>query len=160
MPNQLGSTKRVMLGTLATSLAMIAGTALAEQHPGGGRQRDVFGGYTSTQIVVKLRPEAMATPAAQRHFRSAPHDADPRAALSGMVRTTADNWRATRMRPAYSEPFADPALAAKHGLDRTFIIEVPEGTDTEAMAAAFAALDGDIEMATVDTIGGVADVFP
>jgi subtilisin family serine protease len=64
------------------------------------------------------------------------------------------------MRPAYSGPFADPALAAKHGLDRTFVIEVPQGTDTAAMAAAFAGLGGDIELATVDTIGGVADVIP
>jgi subtilisin family serine protease len=145
---------------LATSLALSAGTALAAPNPGGQRQRDVFGGYTSSQIVVKLRPEAMATPPAQRHFRTAPHDSDPRAALSGTVRTTAANWRTRKMRPAYSEPFADPAAAARHGLDRTFVIEVPEGTDTEAMAAAFAALGGDIESATVDTIGGVADVIP
>ena len=145
---------------LATSLAMIAGAALAAPNPGGNRQRDVFGGYTSTEIVVKLRPEAMATPAAQRHFRTAPHDADPRAALSGELRAAAENWRATRMRPAYSGPFADPALAARYGLERTFVIEVPEGTDTAAMAAAFAGLGGDIEIATVDTIGGVADVFP
>jgi subtilisin family serine protease len=145
---------------LGTSVAMIAGTTLAAPNPGGNRQRDVFGGYTSTQIVVRLRPEAMATPAAQQHFRTAPHNADPRAALSDALRAAAANWRTTRMRPAYSEPFGNPALAAKYGLDRTFVIEVPEGTDTAAMAAAFAALGGDIELATVDTIGGVADVFP
>lgn len=166
MPNQLGSTQRVMLSAakhlcmLATSLALIAGTVLAAPNPGGNRQRDVFGGYTSTEIVVKLRPEAMATPAAQRHFRTAPHDADPRAALSGELRAAAENWRATRLRPAYSEPFADPALAARYGLDRTFVIEVPQGTDTAAMAAAFAGLDRDVEVAAVDGIGGVADVFP
>jgi len=160
VPNQLGSTQRVMLGMLATSLAMIAGTALAAPNPGGNRQRDVFGGYTSTEIVVKLRPEAVATPAAQRHFRTAPHDADPRAALSGEVRAAAENWRAMRMRPAYSEPFADPALAARYGLDRTFVIEVPQGTDTAAMAAAFAGLDRDVEVAAVDGIGGVADPIP
>jgi hypothetical protein len=160
VPNQLGSTQRVILGMVATSLAMIAGTALAAPNPGGNRQRDVFGGYTSTQIVVKLRPEAMATPAAQRHFRTAPHDADPRAALSDEVRATAENWRATRMRPAYSGPFADPALAARYGLDRTYVVEVPAGTDTAAMAAAFAALGRDIEIAAVDGIGGVADPIP
>jgi subtilisin family serine protease len=102
----------------------------------------------------------MATPAAQRHFRTAPHDADPRAALSGEVRAAAENWRATRIRPAYSEPFADPALAARYGLDRTFVIEVPEGTDTAAMAAAFAGLDRDVEVTAVDGIGGVADAIP
>ncbi len=64
------------------------------------------------------------------------------------------------MRPAYPEPFADPVLAARHGLDRTFVIEVPGGTDTEAMAAAFAGLGADIEVAAVDGIGGVADPIP
>jgi len=153
-----GSQKRMRLGVL--SLAIIAPAALAAPNPGGKRQRDVFGGYSSTQIVVRLRPEALATPEARHHFSTAAHDADPRAALSGRVRITADNWRTTRMRPAYSEPFGDPALAAKYGLDRTFIIEVPKGTETEAMAAAFAGLREDIEIATVDTIGGVADVIP
>ena len=99
---------------------------LAAPNQGGRRDRDVFGGYASTQIVVKLRPEAVATPAARQHFRTAPHDADPRAALSGELRTAAANWRALKMRPAYSEPFADPALAARYGLDRTFVIEVPQ----------------------------------
>ena len=132
----------------------------AAPNPQGNRQPDVFGGYASTQIVVKLRPEAMATTAAKRHFRTAPRDADPRPAFSNEVRAVADKWRARRMRPAYSEPFADPVLAARHGLDRTFVIEVPEGTDTEAMAAAFAGSGADIEVAVVDGIGGVADPIP
>ncbi len=134
--------------------------AYAAPNPQGNRQPDVFGGYASTHIVVKLRPEAMAMPAAQQHFQTAPRDADPRAVLSGELRAAAENWRATRMRPAYSEPFADHALAARDGLDRTFVIEVPRGTDTAAMAATFAALGGDIEIAAVDGIGGVADPIP
>jgi len=63
------------------------------------------------------------------------------------------------MRPAYSGGFNHPDLAAKYGLDRTYILEVPAGTDTETMAAAFAQLP-DVEIATVDTIGGVADAPP
>jgi len=152
--------QHVLRCTAVAGLTAPLGTALAAPNPGGNRARDVMGGYASTQIVVKLRPEAVATAAARQHFRTAPHDSDPRAALSNRVRNVAGQWRTRRMRPAFSEPFADPALAEKHGLDRTFIIEVPEGTDTEAMAAAFAALGGDIESATVDTIGGVADFFP
>ncbi len=160
MSNQERSKQLVMLGMFVTSMAMTAETAHAAPNPRGQRQRDVFGGYSSTQIVVKLRPEAVATPAARQHFRTTPHGADPRAALSGAVRAAAADWGALKMRPAYSDPFADPAAAARHGLDRTFIIEVPEGTDTEAMAAAFWDLREDIEVATVDTIGGVADVIP
>jgi subtilisin family serine protease len=64
------------------------------------------------------------------------------------------------MRPAFTDEFTDPALAAQLGLDRTYIIEVPPGTDTPRMAAAFAELQDEIELVTTDTIGGVAGMIP
>ena len=110
MPIQQRSIQRVMLVMLAVSLTMFAETTHAAPNPRGQRQRDVFGGYTSTQIVVKLRSEAVATPAARQHFRTAPHDADPRAALSGELRTAAAGaWRVTRMRPACSTTYCTAA---------------------------------------------------
>ncbi len=142
------------LAAVSTSFALAAPKLQVGLRP------DVFGGYTSTQIVVRLRPEAMANPVARLHFQNAPRDADPRAVLSAELQTTAEDWGVKRMRPAYPEPFSNPALAARHGLDRVFIIEVPEGTDTPGMAAEFAALGGEIEAAGVDGIGGVADVYP
>lgn len=117
--------------------------------------RDVVGGCTSSQIVVRLREGAFRNPQLQNQVAAAGRDADPLAVLDRRIRDEARNWRAGRMRPAYAGDFAHPELAARYGLDRTYIVEVPAGTDTETMAAAFARLP-DVEIATVDTIGGVA----
>ncbi|UCC30512.1 MAG: S8 family serine peptidase [Phycisphaerales bacterium] len=64
------------------------------------------------------------------------------------------------MRRAYGQEFGNAEVAARYGLDRTFVIDVPAGTDTEAMAAAFAEFKDQIEYAEVDAIGGVAEFIP
>ena len=64
------------------------------------------------------------------------------------------------MRRAFGREFGSPEVAARYGLDRTFIIDVPAGTDTEAMAAAFAEFKDQIEYAEVDALGGVAEFIP
>jgi subtilisin family serine protease len=69
---------------------------------------------------------------------------------------TLSRWNVTRIRRAFPREFRSPALAAKFGLDRTFIIEVPEGTDAPVMAAAIRAFDAEVEAASYDAIGGVA----
>jgi len=115
---------------------------------------DEFGGIVSTHIVVRLNLEAY-----QRVRMVTPDgfgDADPRSRSSERFQTAAESWHVTKMRPLYGEPFADPVLAARYGLDRTYVLEVPRGTDTETMAAAFAALGEDVEFAGFDSIGGVA----
>ncbi len=124
------------------------------------RRPDEFGGYSSSQIVVRLQPDAFAHPGLQNRIAALGRNADPRPALSAALQATAAQWRVTTMRPVFAEEFSDPALAAKYGLDRTYVIEVPAGSDTPRMAAAFAQLRGDIEFATVDTIGGVAELVP
>jgi subtilisin family serine protease len=63
------------------------------------------------------------------------------------------------MRRAHPPPFGNPQVAARHGLDRTYILEVPAGTDAAAMADDFAALEGEVEFAEVDAIGSVAGQF-
>ncbi len=125
--------------------------------PAVARRPDVFGGYTSTQIVVRFRAAALPE---RNAVAAIPWDADVRAALSANVRALSDRWKVSRTRRAISSPFRDPALAARYGLDRTFIIEVPAGTDTLKLAADFAQLRDDVELATVDTIGGIADLIP
>jgi len=52
--------------------------------------------------------------------------------------------------------FGDPVAAASLGLDRTFVLEFPDGSDTAAIAADFATLDEDVEFAEVDAIGTIA----
>ena len=84
----------------------------------------------------------------------------PPAGASAALRAAWNRWGVAGMRRAYPHEFGSPEVAARYGLDRTFAIKVPAGTDTVAMAAAFAALNDQIEYAEVDAIGGVAEFVP
>jgi subtilisin family serine protease len=77
----------------------------------------------------------------------------------GVIDTLARAWGVSSIEPLYPFPFAYPDAAARHGLDRVYRFEVAAGTDTAAMAAAFATVDG-VEKAHVDGLGGVADTHP
>lgn len=119
-----------------------------------GPRPDEFGGVASTHILVKLKSDA------HQRVRMANQeglaDSDPRNQLSERFRATADAWQVVRMSPLYGGRFADPALAARYGLDCTYIIDVPRGTDTPVMAASFAAIGEEVESAGYDSVGGVA----
>ncbi len=115
---------------------------------------DTFGGIASTHVVVRLRADAFARSNLRRAGATADVDALPR--TSPRMRALAASWRASKMRRGYEAAFGNPALAEKHGLDRTFVLEVPPGTDTERLAAALSALSDEVELASPDVIGGVA----
>jgi len=115
---------------------------------------DTFGGIATTRVVVRLRSDAFTRSTLRRASAVADDDALPRA--SGRLRALAASWRATGMRRSYRAAFANPALAEKHGLDRTFVLEVPAGTDTERLANALSAISDEVELATPDVVGGVA----
>lgn len=68
-------------------------------------------------------------------------------------------WQVRNLRPAYPFPFGNPELAAQLGLDRLFILDVPEGTDTVRMAAEYRGID-DVEWAQPDVIGTIATSLP
>ncbi len=106
-------------------------------------QADTFGGYPTTHIIVRFHP-GVGDPAGSMN-----------PALAAMNRA----WNVSGLRRAYRWEFSNPALGARFGLDRTYIVEVPPGTDTPAMAVAFAGLE-EIESAEVDGIGGVAQLLP
>ncbi len=123
--------------------------------PGKPQRRfDEMGGLSSSHIVVCLKEDTFRRIAAARASMQADFDILPR--LNHRFRTTAANWRSIRMHRVTREAFARPALAERHALDRTFVLEVPTGTDTEALAAAIAAVTDEVEFATPDVIGGVA----
>lgn len=117
---------------------------------------DAVGGYSTRRIVVQLKPAAEQRVAADRAAANAGPAADPRPWLSPALKIASEQWRVSRMRPLHVRSFRNPALAAQLGLDRTYIMEVPAGTDTIAMSAAIAALNDDVDAAYVDAIGGVA----
>lgn len=70
------------------------------------------------------------------------------------------DWGIDRVSRIYRHKFLNPQSAARNGLDRTFVLEVPPGTDAAAVAADFRALSVDVEFATVEATGAVAGVFP
>jgi len=62
-------------------------------------------------------------------------------------------WSVTRVHPALVEPARDPVAAAKFGIDRFYVLDVPSGSDTRAMAAEFAQVADVFELAEVDPVG-------
>lgn len=141
-----------------------------------GAQRSALGDYASTQIVVRFAPtvfeaspkgsaradlprphdENQDSPGDARNVRG-PVGTSPNPSVA--LRAAWDRWGVTRIRRFHSFPFANPQAAARYGLDRTYLLEVPEGTDTWAMAAALSAFGDEIEIAEVDAIGEVASGF-
>jgi len=115
---------------------------------------DTIGGVASTQVILRLRADAFARSGHRRAAANADADAIPR--TSNRFKALAANWRASKMRRVYQPAFMNPALAEKHGLDRTFILEVPRGTDTKRLANALIALSDEVETASTDGIGTVA----
>ncbi len=127
-----------------------------ERVPGRVMLPDVIGGYSSTQIVVKFRSDVFPADKGGQPFarKSDGSRGEPR--LSRNVEASLNRWGVTRMRRAFSHALKNPELASQLGMDRMFIIEVPQGTDTPAMAAALRAFGDEIESASIDGIGGVA----
>ncbi|MFQ5495148.1 MAG: S8 family serine peptidase [Phycisphaerae bacterium] len=128
---------------------------------------DVVGGCASTHIIVKFAPATarrvtaeIALPGRAKHrARAGRHRTAPAMGSAALT----DTWHAcgaTGMRPLFPPPYADAAAAARHGLDRTYIVEVPFGSDTPSIAASFAALGGEVESAGVDPIVSVARILP
>lgn len=132
------------------SFATIVGASGLQAQPAP----DTFGGNSSTRVIVRLRADTFARSNHRRAAAAADADALPK--TSARLRGLAAAWRATKMRRGYEEAFANPALAEKHGLDRTFVLEVPAGTDTDRLAKALSALADEVEVASPDVIGGVA----
>lgn len=163
--------RTVALAAVAVVLGVIgvSGTRAATRDDLPVWAPDVYGGYPTTHILVRLRPNLARVLAASHREdrlksiqarrgegRGGASAGAPPTAMSAMLRDTWTRWRATRIRPLFPGGFRDAALASRHGLDRVFVIEVPRGTDTPSMAAAFALHNAEVEEAGVDAIGGVA----
>ncbi|MCH7884790.1 MAG: S8 family serine peptidase [Planctomycetes bacterium] len=163
--------RTVALAAVAVALGVfgVSGTQAAARDDLPVWAPDVYGGYPTTHILVRLQPDLArvlaashrddqikSTNARRGERRVGSSAGEPPVAMSAMLRDTWTRWRATHIRPLFPGGFRDAALASRHGLDRVFIIEVPRGTDTPSMAAAFALHNAEIEEAGVDAIGGVA----
>ncbi len=147
---RIGNIQLTILAILGQFLAPTTSPAQTNHNQNPG----TFGGFATTQVVVRLRADAFARSTLRR--ASAAADPDALQGASARLRALAASWRGTKMRRVYENAFANPALAEKHGLDRTFVLEVPAGTDTHRFAKALGSLVDDVELASPDEIGGIA----
>lgn len=132
-----------------------------------GRYDHIKDGYVSDRIIIILPSNVMrgvkhrsprartdratVDPAILEHHQPPP--------LSDAFKKEWTKWGVTRMRRLHPPPFRNPDAASRAALDRTYVVEMPEGTNAVAMARAFSGLRDDVEYAGVDAIGTVAGEF-
>jgi len=150
-----GELRRVFGSVVLTLALSVSATASDTQ-----RARDVFGGVAGGHILVQLTEDyAGAVRAKQTTSRSTVLAAVEDTASPSLL-AASRRWNALRMRPIFEFGFAHPELAAKHGLDRYFVVETRPGTDLSSMAADYRTSRTEISQASVDTVGGVGALFP
>ena len=110
---------------------------------------DAFGGYATTHILVRV--EAGLLP---RNVAAGGVTID-----NGVIDAMSQAWGATAIEPILPPAIVNGSAAVASGLDRTYRLRVPRGTDTPEMAAQFALLPG-VELAETDGIGGIAETIP
>lgn len=143
--------------------AMIALVALSWMAPAErtaaqpAREFDVADGVASTHVLVRFDHNGAARMAANTARRAS---GVPLAGMNAVALRVARRWGVTSVRPVYPYPFAYPELAARHGLDRYYLMDVPEGTDTPRLAAALRVGGSGIEQASCDTLGATGRFIP
>ncbi len=144
---------RCLVVAVAIAAASVCGASGIPRFGGDGEfkagQPDRFGGYPTTHILVRWR--AGAAPPAM--------DAGRVVMGSAALDAVAAKWRVAQVERVFESRHRRADLASRIGLDRTYRVSVPAGTDTRAMAAAFAGADG-IEFAEIDGLGGIAATIP
>ncbi len=162
MPYVNRLTVMVRLFALGLGLAVYASSAAQAQvrSTPNSALADKPGGYSSEQVVMKLRPEASRRAKVARRLRRSGAAASVEEAVGAEVREVSHKWGALRIRPLYPNEFGNPELAAELGLDRIYVVDVPPGTDTPTMAADLQECAEDIEAAGASSIGSLAQLIP
>jgi subtilisin family serine protease len=129
------------------AFAVMAGSARATINGNvlGLNLPDQFGGYTTEHILVRFERGVFPIDLGFGRFTT----------LNKRLDHAFASWQVTGVRPCAPFGFADKELADELGLSRTYVVNVPKGTDTLKMAQAINKLDG-VELAEIDGIGGVA----
>ncbi|MGB0714795.1 MAG: S8 family serine peptidase [Phycisphaerae bacterium] len=136
---------------------------------------DQVGGFATDQIIVRFREDAMVpqalAPAGQALGAAAavegPQKRGAAARLPNVARVpqlddrfhaACRAWQVQAVRPCFSRGFGQPTVAARLGLDRTYLLDVPAGTDARAMLDDFSVMD---EVESVSTVGiGTVALIP
>jgi len=119
---------------------------------------DAEGGYASTHVLVRLKPGVRPAKLVDGRWAlvgaaSAGGARERATAKSAAILTSANAKGATTVFGGLS----DQVLATQLGLNRTYRIDVPGGTDTPKLVRELAAITSLVELAELDGIGGLAD---
>jgi subtilisin family serine protease len=139
------------------ALLLLAWPAAAQRVAPG--QPDQPGGYASDRLILKLKPGVTVD---ARGWQLRPRGPAP-ASLAAELRAANQELsrRGTLAISALHHRLPDdPALAARHGLDRYLVVHLPPGTATPQMAASLARQQRVFEVAELDGVGSIADTIP
>ncbi|MBU0638527.1 MAG: S8 family serine peptidase [Planctomycetes bacterium] len=159
----MASWRHLVSVVVLTVAAAAAAAALAQETrfrtPVDGP--DVFGGYASTHVLVRLVPGVQPEPAdagraALVKAQATPTEQDREAALADLLA----HWQVTAIRPTADPQPQNVRLARQLGLDRHYTIRVPRGSDTPALVAELRDFPTHIELAELDGVGGTLQTFP
>lgn len=105
--------------------------------------------FASDRLVVRLAPRLRASAVNGRVCVD-----------HGPIDASLEKWKTRRAASLLSASRCkNPRAAARLALDRTYVLEVPPGTDTAAFAAELSQTPG-IEKVELDGIGGIAGITP
>src|SRR5262245_7401388 len=126
----------VVAAFAAPALADVGHSLVPEWGP------DRVGGYPTTHIVVKFRSGV---------------DPNNLTTADNLILQGANNkWNVSGINRLGPATYKFAAEASRIGLDRWYTINVPPGTNTPAMVQEYLQLQGIVEYAELDGIGGVA----
>lgn len=156
------------MAAAAVALALTNAPQLPAARAGDVTPAELQLGYSTSRIVVRFTPQALLPTPKPNRFAFKRNAAPPvvmRApgapvGVSDRLKAEANAWGVTELRPLCRNKPKNAQVAQAFGFDRTYVIDVPPGTDTAAMVASFAALGEDIEAVDVDAIGTVAELIP
>jgi hypothetical protein len=132
----------------AVSAARIAGDEPVRNRHGDVLEGpDVLYGYPTTHVLARFRAGVVP------NIDGGPVSVD-RVEFDAALNV----WGVTHATPLLVVPARNEELAARYGLDRTYLLHTPQGTNTPAMARDLNRFPEVIELAELDGIGGIAGI--
>ncbi|MHC5023075.1 MAG: S8 family serine peptidase [Planctomycetota bacterium] len=117
----------------------------------------------TTHVLICAKPgvEPVMLPGRRPSFAlGAPRVARGQQRVTSQVADVLRRFGAIAIEPALSKRPANARLASQLGLDRTYRVTVPAGSNTPALAARLAAFESAFEYVEVDGLGGIATTVP
>ncbi len=151
--------KRWAASLAATTALVLPLLAVAGENRIPVRAPDVFGGWASNHVIVRVVPGVHPVRRADGQVTLAPEGKQVGPASAELADVLA-HWHVGAITPTARPAPKNAALARRIGLDRYYTLHLPAGTDTPALAARLAAFSGLIERAELDGVGGMLQTIP